>query len=825
MDKYTYEEVAAASSEYFGGEDFAAGVIVNKYLLRDDEGNYLEKTPDDMHDRIAAEFARIEAKHPNSIPYKDIREALDRFKLVIPQGSPMFGIGNNIQTVSIANCYVVGSPADSYGGIMERDEQLAQIMKRRGGVGLDISTLRPTGAIVKNSARTADGIGCFMERFSNTTKEVAQNGRRGALMITIDCRHPDLEKFINIKRDKTKVTGANISVRWNDEFLRAVEANEKYTLRFPVEASIEDAACTKEVDAKAVWQNFIQANWEAAEPGCLFWDTITGQSISDCYADVGFKTISTNPCGEITLSEHGACILQVLNLFGFVTDAFTPSAKFNWKKFKKYVRLTARLMDDMIDLELEKCDDVINKVSADPEQTGVRARELKLWKSIRKTYIDGRRVGMGITALADMLAAVGIRYGSEEALEMIDKVFSTMHTTAYEENAILAKERGPFPVWDWEKEKDSHYIKILPKKIRDLIQKNGRRNIALLTCAPTGSVSIAAQSSSGIEPIFKRDYSRFRKLTQEELDRGVKPDRVDSDGISWISFEVYHQALATWREVNPDADMSANPFIGAQADELDWMSRVRTQATIQRYIDHSISSTCNLPTDVPVEEVEKLYLEAWKQKCKGITIYREGSRIGVLTDSTPKKPKALTKIIENHAPKRPDTLECDIIYSNVEKTPWIFFVGKLGDKPYDIFGGCRNKIDLPRKYSSGWIKKNGRRDGRRIYDLYLGSLDDENEMMVIKDVASEFSPDSGSYTRIISALLRHGVPTKYIVEQLRKDSVEASMHTFEKVIARILKKYITDGEKSCEKCDNCGDTFVYQDGCIICKSCGNGKCG
>lgn len=963
MNKYSYDEVYEACLKYFNGDKLAAGVMIGKYLMRNEAGDYLEKSPDDMHQRIAAEFARIEQKYPNSLSQDVIKEALTNFKYIVPQGSPMFGIGNTQQKVSIANCYVVGQPVDSYGGIFEKDEQLAQIMKRRGGVGIDISTLRPTGMTVQNSARTSDGIGCFMERFSNTTKEVAQNGRRGALMVSISNNHPDIEKFINIKRDLTKVTGANISIRWTDEFLKAVERDEEYTLRFPVDASIEDAKITKVVRAKDIWNQFVQANWDSAEPGCLFWDTITGQSISDCYADEGFKTISTNPCitgsslimtnkgpvpmkelvkdyrmyqvknfntdtneyeydeiidaaltrknadvitlefddgetltltpdhlvftenrgyvkaasltaddilismeivsnikrrkiakisvssnedvydittlkngnffangtlvhncGEIPLSEYGACMLQVLNLTGFIDNEFEDNASFNWERFDKYIKIAVRLMDDMIDIEVEKCDQTIDKIISDPEPESIKARELKLWQDVKSTYQRGRRVGLGITALGDMLAMLNLRYGSDESIKFVDEVFKRFQATVYLENSVIASERGTFPIWNWEKEKDCHYIKQLPQTTQDHIQKHGRRNIAMLTCAPTGSVSILTQTSSGIEPIFKRSYTRNRKMTQQDRDRGVTPAYKDSDGIEWLSFEVLHHGLEKWKQKFPNRDISSNPYIRSEAGELEGLTRVTMQSTLQRWIDHSISATCNVKADITVEQVNALYMAAWKQKCKGFTIYREGSRMGVLVDNSTKTKPKTDEIQDNHAPSRPKVLECDIVSSAVNGTPWIFFISKLSGRPYDIFGGKKNNIEIAKKHKSGWIVKNGKKQGRRTYDLYLGSLEDSEERMIIKDIASEFSADSGSFTRILSALFRHGVPLKFIAEQLRKDNNEASLYTFEKVVARILTKYIKDGETSGETCSDCGSTLVYSDGCVICKGCGKGKC-
>jgi ribonucleoside-diphosphate reductase alpha chain len=817
--------------EYFNGDELATSVVMNKYLLKNDVGEFLECGPDDMlRNRITKEFSRIENNYQNSLSEETIYESFKDFKYIVPQGSPLFGIGNNEQIVSVGNCFVVGQPTDSYGGILQKDQQLAQIMKRRGGVGVDISTIRPTGTKVKNAARTSDGISCFMERYSNTTKEVAQNGRRGALMISIDSRHPDLDKFIDIKRDKTRVTGANISIKWHDDVLAKIKEDGEYTLRYPVESSVEDAQVTKTVKIKELWDKFIESNWESAEPGCFFWDTITSQSISDCYAEKGFKTITSNPCGEILMSAYNSCILMLVNLKSFVDNPFTDNARINWKKFEKHMRIATRLIDDMIDLELEKVDQIISKIKTDPEDEDVKSEELSLWEKIKYYYEQGRRTGLGVTALGDMLASLGIQYGSDEALKITEKVFKKFHLYTYDENAELAKERGAFPAWDWELEKDSHYIKILPKETQEKIKKYGRRNIASNTCAPAGSVSILTQTTSGIEPLFMRSYNRNRKMTTEEINSGMKEAYTDSDGIKWTSYEVFHHGLEEWKQLNPNVPIEESPYANSEAGELDWRFRVKLQGIVQKYIDHSISSTTNLHKDISKEEVSELYMLAHENKCKGITIYRDGSRMGVLTskEETNEEEKV---IVDNHAPKREQVLPCEIHYSNIkniesgEVDQWIFMVGVLEGRPYEIFGGKRTNIEIPKKYKNGWIVKNGRNEnGIRTYDLYLGTLEESDERMIIKDIANEFSTSASSYTRIISTLLRHGVPIKTICEQLHKDS-GSDMWTFEKAVSRTIKKYIKDGEKANGTCPSCGHgELQYRDGCVICPSCGDGKC-
>jgi len=821
MKNYTFEDAYDSCLEYFNGDELATSVIVNKYLLRDSEENFKEIHPKQLWKRLTKEFLRIENKYPNSLSEKEIYEAFADFKHIIPQGSPMTGIGNEYQVTSLGNCFVVGQPYDSYGGILYKDQELAQIMKRRGGVGIDISSIRPMGANVNNAARTSDGIRAFMDRYSNTTKEVAQNGRRGALMISIDCRHPDVMTFINVKKDKNRVTGANISVKWHDDFMKAVETGEKYILRYPVDVPLDKAKVTREVDAREIWNSFVEGNWDSAEPGCLFWDKITNQSISDCYQDVGYKTVTTNPCGEITLSEYGACILMAINLTGFIDMPYQGGA-FNMLKFEKYIRMGVRLIDDMIDLEIEKIEKIIKKVENDPEPEEIKVIELNLWKKVIKSYRETRRVGLGITGLGDMLAMLGFKYGTEKANEEVEWLFRKFQEICYDESATLAQERGAFPIWDWNREKDCHYIKQLPVEVQSRIQLHGRRNIAMNTCAPAGSISILAQVTSGIEPVIWREYNRDRKLNPDEIRKGAKASRTDKDGTQWTSYKVQHHGFKKWQELNPDVKLEDSPYWGAEAGELNPIIRVRLQGIIQKYIDHSISSTVNLPEDVHIDIVKNLYMEGWKVGCKGLTIYREGSRDGVMT-----KKIMAPGIRDSYAPKRPPILPCDIHYSNIKGKNWILFVGMMGDRPYEIFGGQRSNIEIPKKYKTGWIKKNGLNDrGNHTYDLYVGSLEDETEQIIVKDIVIEFSADAGNWTLIISAMLRHGIPAFIINELLHKVNPDADMFCFEKSIARVLKKYVQDGEKSCTVCPECqSKNMQYQDGCKICLTCGHSACG
>lgn len=819
----TYQDAMASCIKYFNGDELAATAVVSKYLMRSKTGEYLERNPDDyMRGRISHEFARVEERFPNPMSAEEIYQALQGHKYVVCQGSPTFGIGNTNQVVSLANCFAIGQPYDSYGGICLKDQEMAQIMKRRGGVGIDISTIRPSGTRVRNSARTSDGIRVFMERYSNTTKEVAQGGRRGALMMGIDCRHPDIDVFINIKRDLNKVTGANISVKWSDDFLQAVVDDKPFTLRFPVDVPIEKATVTRIVKARDIWNQFIQAAWESGEPGCLFWDRIINQSISDCYADVGFKTIITNPCGELPLSAYGACILFTLNLTGFVVDAFKAKARIDWKLFDKHVRIGLRLADDMIELEMEKVKQILDKIDSDPEPTIIKRTERELWEGILRNYEKGRRVGLGVTGLADMLAMLNVKYGSDESLQVVDKLFATLQITIYDEDAELAKDRGHFPCWDWEKEKDNHYIVQLPVDVRDKIEKYGRRNIGCMTIAPTGTTSLLTQTSSGVEPVFRVAYTRNKKLTPDEEAQGIKHDYVDNDGIKWVSFDVIHSGAKKWMEVTGLTDLKESPYFEADANTISWKSRVQMQSVIQKYIDHSISSTVNLPNNATQQEVSEIYLEGWKSGCKGITLYRDGCRKGVLSDD-----KTVT---DAKARKRDKVLKCDIHYSNIfdpksEKTnQWVFFVGIQDGVPYEIFGGKRDKIELPKKLTSAQIVKNGKDPkGRSTYDLVIGQGDDA---IVIKNIAEVFTSNPGSYTRLISLPLRHHIPIKFICESLMKDA-EAHMFSFEKGVARVLRKYVKDHEKLSDVCPKCNNpSLEYRSGCVYCvtPACGWSKC-
>lgn len=820
MKVYNEFEVKQKCLEYFNGDELASGVVMNKYLLKNREGQFLESSPDDMFDRLSGEFHRIEQKYSNPLSKEDIRKALDRFRFVIPGGSPLFGIGNTQQTSSLANCFLIESPQDNYSSIIQKDEDLVNIMKRRGGCGLDLSNLRPGGAVVYNAAKTSDGVTCFMDRYSNTTKEVAQSGRRGALLLSLDCRHPDIEKFINVKRDLKRVTGANISVKWTDEFMLCVKENKNFVLRFPVDVPIEKAKITRTVKARDVWAQFVKANWEAGEPGCLFIDRIQKQSLSDCYGSDGFTTVSTNPCGEIPLNIGGSCILMCVNLESFVKNPYEETAKIDKELFNKYLRIAIRLIDDLVDLEVEKVQGILDKINLDPESDDVKRNEKKLWTKILENYRKGRRVGLGITGLADMLAAMNLKYDSDDTLKFIEKTFKSFHETIMDENAEMAKERGKFEVWDWENEKDCHYIKILPDEIKDKIKKNGRRNISLTTIAPTGSISLLTQTSSGIEPVFKLAYTRRRKMTKEEIEKGIKPEFVDNDGVKWISFNVEHHGLEKWKKVYPKRDIKESPYWGCEASQLNWKNRIKMQSAIQAYISHSISATCNLNKDIAEAEVNDIYIKAWEAGCKGVTIYRDGSRTGVLVEKNEDK----ADISQSSAPKRPKVLECDIHYSTINGKEWIFFVGKMKGKPYDIFGGKKSSVEIAKKFKVGWIVKNGKIDGISTYDLYLGSLDDENERIIIKDIAHEFSPEAGSYTRIISAMLRHGIPINFICEQLHKVDEKANMFTFEMGISRVLKKYIRDGEKAGSKCHQCGGEMKYEGGCVICTVCGHSLC-
>ena len=825
---YSKSEVLERTNTYFEGDELAPDVFM-KYALRDQDDNILEADPDQMHARLAREFARIESKYPNPMGELEIRDLLANFALVVPQGSPMSGIGNPYQLQSLSNCFVIDQPHDSYAGILFSDQEQVQIMKRRGGVGMDISNIRPKGQPTSNAARTTDGIGVFMERFSNSCREVAQGGRRGALMLTIDCRHPEIETFIDIKRDLKKVTGANISIRFTDEFMRAVETDSDFTLRWPVESNPADAEICKVVNAKQVWDKFVDAAWASAEPGALFWDTVVNQGIVDCYRDVGYKTISTNPCGEIPLSPYDSCRLMVVNLTSFVVDPFTGSARFDFRHFQEVVMKAQRLMDDLVDLEIECVDRILEKIEKDPQPRHVKQIEWDLWHKIKAAGRNGRRTGLGITGLGDALAALDIRYGSDLSIATTGAIYKTLATGAHRSSLIMAKERGAFPAFDYSKEKDHEYLNRVMEECGpefvDMWRSTGRRNIALTTTAPVGSVSCLTRTTSGIEPAFLLSYKRRRKITQGDLTSRV--DFVDPMGDKWQEYTVYHHWFKKWMDVTGKTDPQESPYWGSTANDIDWEKSVDIQAAAQNWVDHSISKTCNLPNSATRETVNEVYMRAWRTGCKGFTVYRDGCRTGVLVQvDEPKKEKKAEdgRLI----PKRPKSLPCDIHRANVRNgdtsESWLVLIGLNDDKPYEVFCGIPENIEIPRKYKSGTLVKNGKRDGVTTYNLQVPVGDDDN--LVFKDVINLFdNPTQGAFTRTISLALRHDVPLHYVVEQLQKDK-NSDMFSFARVIARVLKGYIKDGTKSTEKgCPECGNAeLVYQEGCLSCKACGFSKC-
>jgi len=828
MTESVREKALRETNEYFEGDELAPDVFM-KYALRDTAGNLLETNPDQMHRRLAKEFARIESKYSNPMSEEEIYLLLKDFRDVVPQGSPMSGIGNAFQLQSLSNCFVIDQPHDSYGGILFSDQEQVQIMKRRGGVGFDVSTIRPKGQPTTNAARTTDGIGIFMERFSNSTREVAQGGRRGALMLTIDCRHPEIETFIDIKRDLKKVTGANISVRFTDEFMRAIESNSDFILRWPVESTIESAEICKTVNARQIWEKFVDAAWTSAEPGALFWDTVVNQGIVDCYRDVGYKTISTNPCGEIPLSPYDSCRLMVVNLTSFVNDPFTGNAQFDFDRFNSVVMKAQRLMDDLVDLEVECVDRILSKIKNDPQPTHVKKIESDLWEKIRAAGLNGRRTGLGVTGLGDALAALNIQYGNDRSISMTESIYKALAVGAHRSSLQLAKERGAFPVFEYEREKDHPYLtKVMNEAGNDAVQmwqSTGRRNIALTTTAPVGSVSCLTRTTSGIEPAFLLSYKRRRKITQGDLTSRV--DYVDPMGDKWQEYTVYHHWFKKWMDVTGKSDPKDSPYWGGTANDIDWVKSVDIQAAAQRWIDHSISKTCNLPNSATKETVNDVYLRAWASGCKGFTVYRDGCRTGVLV-ATDEPKKESKKQEERTAPKRPKALSCDIHRANVrdasgESQPWLVLVGLLDGKPYEVFCGIPTSIEIPKKYKTGSIVKNGKRDGITTYNLHV-PVDDEN--LVFKDIANLFdNPTQGAFSRTVSLALRHEVPIQYIVEQIQKDK-NSDMFSFSKVVSRVLKGYIPDGAKTGGMtCSECGSKdLVYQEGCMTCASCGSSKC-
>lgn len=828
MDRARALELSVA---YFNGDKLAAGVFLDKYSLVSPEGDYLEPTPDEMHHRLASEFARIEAKYPNPTSQEVIYEALKGFKYIIPQGSPMSGIGNPYQVVSLSNCFVIESPYDSYGGILKTDQEEAQLMKRRGGVGTDVSTIRPRGLSTSNAAKTTDGIGVFMERFSNTCREVAQGGRRGALMLTCSVHHPEIMTFVTIKQDLKKVTGANISVRLSDEFMNAVKAGTEYELRFPVDSP--NPTISQMVDARKVWDQIIESAHKFAEPGLIFWDTVKKWSPADAYPD--FQTISTNPCGEITLSAYDSCRLLLINTLSFVENPFTDKANFNEVKFKEMCRLGQRLMDDIVDLELECIDKILAKIKEDPEPDDVKAIEYNLWGKIRNSCVMGRRTGLGVTAVGDALAALNVRYGSDESVEVVGNMYKLLALGAYTETVALAKERGAFPAFDYELEKDHPFLRrifALDKELAKDWKKYGRRNIALTTTAPAGSVSVETQTTSGIEPAYEVVYGRRRKIMSGESD--VKVDFVDEMGDKWQEYTVYHHQFKKWMEVTGKTKVEDSPYWKARANDIDWVAKVKVQAAAQKWICHSISNTTNVPNETPVEVIKDIYMTGWESGCKGVTVYRDGCRSGVLISA--EKPKTTVVAAEDdafsdhHAPRRPKELNCDVIHTTVKGERWTFFVGKLNERPYEVMGGLSKYVTIPKRIKNGKIlKHNGELNPVARYDFHYDYEKGPEDESVVKDLNMMFeNATNAAFTRTISLALRHGTPVQYIVEQLLKGSEkDDDLFSFSRAVSRVLKHFIKDGTKASDKkCSACGSVnLIYQEGCVSCMDCGHSKCG
>jgi len=832
---YTYQEVYARCLEYFSGDELAANVVATKYLLTNQDEEFLELSPDDMHRRIAGELARIEQKYPNPLTEGEIYSLLKDFSQVVPQGSPMSGIGNDQRIQSLSNCFVIESPEDSYGGILKTDQELVQIAKRRGGVGFDLSTIRPKGLTTANAARTTDGIEVFMDRFSNSCREVAQGGRRGALMLTISVHHPQIRDFIKIKQDLTRVTGANISVRVTDEFMEAVRNNEEVELRWPVDSSNPKISVVD--DAAEIWHEIIEGAHAAAEPGVLFWDTAKSMTPSDVYTKEGFGSVSTNPCGEIILSPYDSCRLMLVNLTAFVKNPFSSRAEFDFDEYSSVVIKAQRLMDDMVDLEVEQVDKILDKIDRDPESDHVKYHERSLWNNIRTAALKGRRTGLGITGLGDALAMIGVTYGSEESVDVVEDIYKTLALNAYRSSCTLAKERGAFEVYDFERESNHKFIQRLYEadpELEKLSRAHGRRNIALTTTAPAGSVSVLTQTTSGIEPAFMLHYTRRKKLTGQDADARV--DFVDDSGDRWQEYTVYHHGFRQWMdtiEIGEGETMSneklveMSPYAGATANEIDWVAKVKMQAAAQKWVCHAISNTTNLPNDIDVETVKQVYMKGWELGCKGVTVYRDGSRSGVLVaaEESHDDPRESSEILVNTAPRRPEDLECDIHQANIKGEAWTILIGLLNGQPYEVIGGLSEYVEIPRRHTTGVIKKRVRKSVPSKYDLVVGSNGDE---FIIKDVVKVFdNPNHSAFTRTLSLALRHGVPVQYLVEQLQKDK-DADLFSFSKVIARCLKKYIADGTRASNGVlSSCCDSpnVVYQEGCATCINCGMAKCG
>jgi ribonucleoside-diphosphate reductase alpha chain len=860
---YSFEEAFEASLEYFDGDQLAARVWVNKYAMKDSFGNIYEKSPEQMHWRIANEIARIEKKYANPLSAQEIFELLDHFKYIVPAGSPMTGIGNNYQVASLSNCFVIGldGDADSYGGIMKIDEEQVQLMKRRGGVGHDLSHIRPKGSPVNNSALTSTGLVPFMERYSNSTREVAQDGRRGALMLSVSIKHPDSEAFIDAKMEEGKVTGANVSVKLDDEFMQAVVDNKSYIQQFPVNS--DKPTVTKEISARMLWDKIVHNAWKSAEPGVLFWDTIVKESIPDCYADLGFTTVSTNPCGEIPLCPYDSCRLLSINLFSYVDNPFTENATFNYDKFAKHVQIAQRIMDDIVDLEMEKIELIMQKIDADPQSDEVKSTERHLWEKIQRKSAMGRRTGVGITAEGDMIAAMGLRYGTQEATDFSVNVHKTLALNAYRSSVTMAQQRGAFEIFDAKREENNPFILRIKESDAQLyadMLKYGRRNIACLTIAPTGTTSLMTQTTSGIEPVFMPVYKRRRKVNPNDAD--VHVDYVDEVGDSFEEYIVYHRKFIEWMRINGydvekrytqeeiDELVAKSPYYKATANDVDWLMKVRMQGAIQKWVDHSISVTVNLPNDVDEALVNKLYIEAWKSGCKGCTIYRDGSRSGVMIAASKKERKeavvqnvAAEKIADEAdtelkdgscvppqvTERRPHELECDVVRFQNNKEKWVAFVGLLNGHPYEIFTGLQDDeegIVLPKTVTHGKIIKQTNGDGTHRYDFQFENK--RGYKTTVEGLSEKFNPEYWNYAKLISGVLRYRMPIDHVIKLVGSLQLnDQSINTWKVGVERALKKYITNGTTAVgQKCPVCGqETLVYQEGCLICTNCGASRCG
>ena len=833
-----YEKVLEAATDYFKGDGLAASVWMNKYALKNSDGDIFELSPDQMHHRLASEIARIEQKYPNPLSEDKLYGLFKEFKYIVPQGSPMAGIGNDFQVSSLSNCFVIGTEgqSDSYGGIMKIDQEQVQLMKRRGGVGHDLSHIRPKGSPVKNSALTSTGIVPFMERYSNSTREVAQDGRRGALMLSISVKHPDAEGFIDAKMDEGKVTGANVSVRISDEFMQAVKTEGSFTQQYPIKS--DKPSFTKDIEAKQLWDKVIHNAWKSAEPGILFWDTIINESIPDCYADLGFETLSTNPCGEIPLCAYDSCRLLAINLYSYVKNPFTSEASFDFELFKEHVSYAQRIMDDIVDLEVEKIDAILAKVNDDPEQEETKRIERMLWEAIREKALQGRRTGIGITAEGDMLAALNIRYGSDEAIKFSTEVHKTIAVESYRSSVLLAKDRGAFEVFDYEREVNNPFLNRIFTEdpiIKENMKEYGRRNIAMLTIAPTGSVSICTQTTSGIEPVFLVSYKRRKKVNPN--DKNVKISFKDEVGDCWEEYNVFHPKFETWLAAKgydveqvknlPDDKLNEiieqSPYFRATSNDVDWVNKVRMQGEIQKWVDHSISVTVNVPEDVSEEVVSKIYMTAWESGCKGMTIYRDGSRSGVLVSKGKKDDNAF---LETDAPIRPRKLEADIVRFQNDYDKWIAVIGKLDGKPYEIFTGKAEGFYLPTWVNKGWVIRSKNGGGKARYDFQF--LDKDGYKVTVEGLSRSFNKEFWNYAKLISGVLRHGMPLPYVIDLVGNLNFDKEhINTWKNGVVRSLKRYVPDGtmaaKNTCPECKQ-EDSLVYQDGCIICNSCGFSKC-